>query len=146
MSITSEDLIFYKDGDKVYSGGFSVNSVLLKKGGSPFITLNNQYGGDYNKMFSDENLKNSNNVSDLFKNFVVPSGLLYLPNKENYICEKEEYIYENDDNNSDDEYITDDIHDRLIQLVSKDNQKLPKGGSKKFHKPRNKNTKKYKKI
>lgn len=148
MSITSEDLIFYKDGDKIYSGGFSVNSILLKNGGSPFVTLNNQHGGNYNEIFTDDNLKNSNNVSDLFKNFVVPSGLLYLPNKENISYEKEEYIYKNDNNdNSEDEddYITDDIHDRLIQLVSKDNQQISNvnsnGGSKRIRKS-GKNTKK----
>ena len=149
MSITSEDLIFYKDGDKVYSGGFSVNSILLKKGGSPFITLDNQHGGDYNEIFSDDNLKNSNNVSDLFKNFVVPSGLLYLPNKENVSYEKEEYIHENnadDTSEDDDDYITDDIHERLIQLASKDNKKLSNGGSKKLRKSGKKNTKKNKKL
>ena len=48
MNISSEDLIFYKDGNKIYSGGFNVNSVLLKKGHSPFISLDNnnkQKGG-----------------------------------------------------------------------------------------------------
>jgi hypothetical protein len=28
--ITTDDLIYYKEGDKIYSGGFLVNSILLK--------------------------------------------------------------------------------------------------------------------
>lgn len=142
MNITSEDLIFYKDGNKIYSGGFSVDSLLLKKGHSPFTTFNNpQNGGnkkDESNNYDDD--ENSNNVSDLFKNFVVPSGLLYFPDKEGLNNDTEEYESEDDD------YISEDLHDRLINLASKDNQKLAKGGSRKKRKARNKNTKKNRKI
>ena len=152
MSITSEDLIFYKDGNKIYSGGFNVNSLLLKKGHSPFITFNNKQNGGFQ---SDEE-ENSNNVSDLFKNFVVPSGLLYFPDKVNFNYECDDTNNDdtnnddtnNDDTNNDDtddDYISEDLHDRLINLASKDNQKLSKGGSKKKRKLGNKNTKKNRK-
>ena len=139
MNITSEDLIFYKDGNKIYSGGFSVDSLLLKKGHSPFMTFNNQQNG------GKKNDENSDNVSDLFKNFVVPSGLLYLPDKE---CLNDDNSFTNnttEHETDDDDYISDDLHDRLINLASKSNQKLAKGGSKKKRKPVNKSTKKNRK-
>ena len=61
-TLGAEDLIFYSDKDNnIYSGGFKVNSIIMKNGLSPIVTLN-QSGGD-----------NLNNVSDLFKNLVVES-------------------------------------------------------------------------
>jgi len=154
MNISSDDLIFYKDGNKIYSGGFSVNSVLLKKGHSPFITFNNnhntQKGGSYLENEELEKNGNSNNVSDLFKNFVVPSGLLYYPNKQNYNYENDNQAdnldtINYDDDSSTDEYISDDLHERLLNLASKDNKNLAKGGSKKKRRVGNKSTKKNRK-
>jgi hypothetical protein len=130
----------------------------LKKGHSPFISFNNNNHNDINKQKGGSQLENdneeensnsnTNNVSDLFKNFVVPSGLLYYPNKDTYDYENESYI-ETDNldatNPEDDsEYISDDLHERLLNLASKDNQKLSKGGSKKMRKNKNKSTKKIK--
>jgi hypothetical protein len=109
-NITAEDLIFYNEGDKVYSGGFNINSILLKKGLSPLFTLN-----------SDKTLQNGggNNVSDLFKELVIPSGLLYLPNKmfggANYENENDNY---NTDEDEETDFISEDIHDKLLSLVS----------------------------
>ena len=38
--IDGNDLVFYGDSDKqIYSGGFSVNSIMMKSGISPFTTL-----------------------------------------------------------------------------------------------------------
>ena len=56
----------------------------------------------------------SENVSDLFKDLAIPSGLLYLPNK--FGGEKE--IEEPDmDDDEGDTVIHEDIHDKLVQLV-----------------------------
>lgn len=106
--ITADDLIYYKEGDKIYSGGFQVNSILLKKGLSPLTSFQN--AGSINE----------NNISDLFKNFAVPSGLLYYPNKidngsADIIIEKD-YVVQGEFD--DDEYMTEDIHDRLLELAS----------------------------
>jgi len=106
--ITADDLIYYKEGDKIYSGGFQVNSILLKKASSPFTSF--QHAGSTNE----------NNVSDLFKNFVVPSGLLYYPNKSDYdsadIVVEKDYVVQGEFD--DDDYMTEDIHDRLLELAS----------------------------
>lgn len=56
----------------IKSGGFSVNSILMKAGISPIVTYNtpkNQSGGD-----SDELKK----VSDLFESLVVPNWALHF--------------------------------------------------------------------
>jgi hypothetical protein len=59
------DLVFYSDSDKqIYSGGFSVNSIMMKSGISPFTTLN------------DPNIQTGGNVGDIFKNMVIPSWLV----------------------------------------------------------------------
>jgi hypothetical protein len=134
--LTAEDLIIYKEGDKIYSGGFQVNSILLKHGKSPFST--------FQKAGNGEHVTDTNNVSDLFKNFAVPSGLLYLPSKlnnnisfeEDVIIQKDSYLEED----LDDDYVTDDIYDRLIDLASAN--KSGKGGTRRKRRGKKLGTKK----
>jgi hypothetical protein len=145
--ITPEDLILYKEGDKIYSGGFQVNSVLLKQGVSPFSSFQKagQIASDDNYNGTEET--NSNSVSDLFKNLAIPSGLLYLPNKlktndfeENEIIQKDTYVEQEVDN----DYVTDDIYDTLMDLASTNT--YSKGGTrKKRSKVFKKNTRKNRK-
>jgi hypothetical protein len=65
--IGPDELIYNNDGE-IHTGGFSVNSIMLKNGLSPITTLNHtninqmQIGGD--------------KVSDLFNNLVVPNWSL----------------------------------------------------------------------
>ena len=94
--IGANELVFNTDNETgIYSGGFSVNSIMMKAGMSPIMTLNTQSGG-------------SNKVSDLFESLVVPNWALSYNNrmiggeyKENF---KEEE--ESDDN------IDDELHDK----------------------------------
>ena len=96
--IGANELVFNTDNeDGVYSGGFSVNSIMMKAGMSPIMTLNNQTGGDSNK------------VSDLFECLVVPNWALSYNNKIIGGAYK--------DNDSSDEEIDDDLHDKLLGLV-----------------------------
>ena len=69
--ISAKDMIFYKEGDNIMSGGFSIDSILLHKGLSPMQTKNN--GGA---------LSGGDSVSSIFKNLAVPAGLLYQPTHE----------------------------------------------------------------
>lgn len=138
--ITPEDLILYKEGDKIYSGGFQVNSILLKQGKSPFSSY--QTAGAN----TSTDLDPTNNVSDLFKNYAVPSGLLYLPSKinnndleENIIIQKDTYL----EQELDDDYVTEDIYDRLIELASAN--KLDKGGTRRKRRGKKLGTKKNRK-
>lgn len=96
--IGANELVFNTDNEAgVYSGGFSVNSIMMKAGMSPIMTLNSQTGGDSNK------------VSNLFESLVVPNWALSYNNK---IIGG---AYKDDD--SSDEEIDDDLHDKLLGLV-----------------------------
>ena len=102
-NIDGEDLVFYSGSDnQIYSGGFSVNSIMMKSGISPFTTLNNingQIGG---------------NVGDVFKDLVIPSWLVSQNN--NFIGGNKHK--KNDDDSEDDEVVSDDLYDKLVDLVS----------------------------
>jgi hypothetical protein len=101
--IGGDEFVFTNE-DGIQSGGFSVNSIMMKAGMSPIMTLNNQYGG-------------GDKVSDLFNNLVIPNWALSYSNKMGGAK------YEDKDEDSDDE-IDDDLHDKLIELVRHHENKL----------------------
>jgi hypothetical protein len=103
--IDGNDLVFYGDSDKqIYSGGFSVNSIMMKSGISPFTTLNTM------------NEQTGGNVSDLFKNLVVPS---WLVSQENKLTGGSRHVKNFDGDSSDDgEIISDELYDKLLGLVN----------------------------
>lgn len=100
--IGANELVFNTDKEAgIYSGGFSVNSIMMKSGLSPILTVNKplQSGG-------------STKVSDLFNDLVIPNWAL------SYSMRGGEYKDESSD--SDSEYgddIDDDLHDKLLDLV-----------------------------
>ena len=114
-NIGANELIFHTDKDEeIYSGGFNVNSIMMKLGLSPIMTLNTETKGG------------SNQVSDLFDNLVVPNWALsynkiYGGNNfsNNKILEENHYINNHIDYDSDDsdDVIDDDLHDKLLDLV-----------------------------
>ena len=96
--IGANELVYNTNQEEgVYSGGFSVNSIMMKAGMSPIMTLNSQSGGSFNK------------VSDLFESLVVPNWALSYNNR----MGGGEYK----DDESSDEEIDDDLHDKLLGLV-----------------------------
>jgi hypothetical protein len=113
--IGADELVFNANKELgVYSGGFSVDSVMLKAGLSPIMTINNsiQTGG-------------TDKVSDLFQDLVIPNWALSYNNK---IIGGE---YKDSDSDSDsDSDIDDDLHDKLIGLVKEHESKLAEGGTK----------------
>jgi hypothetical protein len=121
-NIDGSDLVFYSDSDnQIYSGGFSVNSIMMKTGFSPFTTLNKintQSGGN-------------SNVSDLFKDLVVPSWLVSQGN----IFSGGKHTKNNDEDSEDDEIISDELYDKLVDLVSVSDSEI---------KNRKKHTKRFK--
>jgi hypothetical protein len=117
--IGTDELVFNNDVDGgIHSGGFSVNSIMLKAGMSPIMTINNeQTGGDNNK------------VSDLFNNLVVPNWALSYNNR---IMSGGKYNEdEHNNSDSDDDVIDDDLHDKLLGLVQEHNIQQGKGLRKK---------------
>ena len=71
---TDDDFLFYKAGDVIMSGGYSIDSLLLKEGISPMQTFNSLENGN--------NQMGGNKASNIFENLAVPAGLLYI-NKKN---------------------------------------------------------------
>ena len=141
MSIIEEDeFIFYKNKDgEIYSGGFHVNSIIMKEGISPIVTLNNenQNGGEQQ-------------VSDLFRHIVVPNWIFTFPMKyggskishDKKDEKKEVEVIEEEEDN----VIDEDIHDKLLSMVTVDKKEINKKQTKKlfFLKNKNNQTKKKK--
>ena len=112
--IGANELVFNTDKEAgIHSGGFSVNSTMMKAGLSPILTVNQplQSGG-------------SSKVSDLFNDLVIPNWAL------SYSIRGGEY--KDDTSDSDSEYgddIADDLHDKLLGLVREHD--IKSAGSKK---------------
>ena len=128
--IGADELVFNVNKELgVYSGGFSVDSVMLKAGLSPIMTVNNsiQTGG-------------TDKVSDLFENLVIPNWALSYNNKiiggqykDNVDDDSEE---EDDDSEEEDDDIDDDLHDKLIGLVKEHESKMAEEGGKRKRRTR----------
>lgn len=126
--IPEKDLIFYKDKEGgIYSGGFSVNSIMMREGISPIITMNT--------INSNHEAEENNKVSDFFNDLVIPNwALAYTIND---VAKESKYEYEYNRNNlngydHDDEthdIISDDLYNQLLGLVMVD-EKILKGGKK----------------
>lgn len=127
--IGADELVFNNDIDKgIHSGGFSVNSIMMKSNMSPIMTLNSPNsitGGGSNK------------VSDLFNDLVVPNWTLSYNNR--YIGGKYKEV-SHDDSESDDDVIHDDLHEKLLELVKQHNNSTMSKPTKK------KMTKRVKKV
>jgi len=110
--IGADELVFNNDIDNgIHSGGFSINSIMMKAGMSPIMTLNN----------NDSMIGGGNKVSDLFNDLVVPNWALTYNNR--IIGGKYKEVQHNDESESDDEVISDDLHDKLLDLVREHNVK-----------------------
>ena len=108
--IGANELVFNTNKEAgIYSGGFSINSIMMKSGLSPILTVNKplQSGG-------------ASQVSDLFKDLVIPNWAL------SYSMKGGEYKDESSDSESE---IDDDLHDKLLGLVREHDVKT--AGSKK---------------
>ena len=100
-SLDGNDLVFYSDANnEIHSGGFSINSIMMKGGISPFTTLNKMNG------------QTGGNVSDLFKDLVVPSWLVSHENKFSGGAKNK------DSDSEDEEIISDDLYDKLVDLAT----------------------------
>ncbi len=154
--IGPDELLFNtNNADGVYSGGFNVESIMMKAGISPIMTINNEMvGGDSNK------------VSDLFDSLVIPSWALSYNNRiigqdrigqdriggdriggdrigEDRIggdrMRKNKKNDDSEDENNED--IEDDLHDKLLDLVREHDSKITKMNEKKAAKRTRKNKK-----
>ena len=103
------DELIYNNDSGVHSGGFSVNSIMLKNGLSPIMTLNSseQTGGMYNGV---------EKVSDLFNNLVVPNWSLAYNYRTGGGFGERKFNKEKSSDEYDD-VIEENLHERLMNLV-----------------------------
>ena len=122
---TGEDLIFYKDSTngKIMSGGYLIDSIMMKNGTSPMSTYHYKGGFKNEKDKDEDEDKDEDKVSSIFENLAVPAGLFYM-NERTPITDRCEYQSA--------EPLSDDLHESLLALVeiSTKNPK-PKGQSRK---------------
>lgn len=106
-NIGGNEMVFSINSGGACSGGFNVNSIMMKAGMSPITTLQSQSGGDA--------------VSDLFGgNLVIPSWLLSYSTMNGGNKGRDKYK----DEDSDDECIDDKLYDTLLDLVREPLHKL----------------------
>jgi len=131
-----DEFIFCKKPNgEITSCGFSVNSALLREGKSPMMGLTPflrgtgtaQNGDDADDDEETQTRPSSSNhihhhVSEMFKNMSVPAGIFYIQQK-NQPC-KQDNIYEEDD-------ISDDLFDKLLNLASENEKHKRKAGTRK---------------
>ena len=118
--LNSNDLVFYKEGENVMSGGYKLNSIFLQNGVSPMQTNNINNGKKRNKGLESEEEKNlslDKEVSSLFNDLVIPVGLFLnnsklFPENKLPFREYEEHTM-----------ISDDIFDKLFKMVEYDSRK-----------------------
>lgn len=122
--IGPDELIYNNDGE-IHSGGFSVNSIMLKNGLSPIMTLNDNNG------IASQMQNGGEKVSDLFNNLVIPNWSLSYNYKNGVVYEGGANIpYNNRNKNDDDDYdvMEEDLHDKLLNLVKVDKTEVKNGG------------------
>lgn len=136
--IGASDLVFNNNKvDGIFGGGFSVNSIMMKNGMSPIMTLNTsgQKGGS-----------TENKVSDIFGGLAVPAYAYY--NNGGSTSKSNSYKNREHDSDSEDDVIDDDLHEKLIGLVKEHESRLTQEERKrkktrKNKKNKNATTKKY---
>ena len=115
--IDGNELIFYNNPDEgIHSGGFSVNSIMMQSGMrpglSPIMTINSdgtQIGG---------------NVSDIFNGLVVPNWAFTQSKVTTGGGTKHKHIIDSDDDEED--YVEDDLHEKLLDLVKQHDEQIKK--------------------
>jgi hypothetical protein len=109
--IGPNDLIYNNDNNNgIHSGGFNINSIMMKNGLSPIMTLNsNNFEDNFNQQNGGGN--EINQVSDLFNNLVIPNWNLSYNYKHGGSFVERNTKYE------DDGIIEDELHNKLLNLV-----------------------------
>ena len=107
------DFVFIKGADgKMYGGGYCIDNILMKTGGSPIITLNNNQSGG-------GGINEDDQFANIFKSYAVPSFLFSFPYRGGSTNLR------GDEDKT--ELLEDELHKKLVDLVT---EKNIKGGKK----------------
>ena len=109
--LKNNDLIFYKDDNgKIMSGGYDVDSHMLRNGISPMRTLNFEQNGGKDKK--------ETKVSNEFENLAVPAGLYYITQPQSKV--------KHNSYDKDHTPLSDDIFDKLYEMIEYNDKKKRK--------------------
>ena len=119
MEFGVNDFVYCQSGGEIHAGGYLINSNLLKNGGAPMQTINN-------------NTIKGGSISSALKDLAVPTGLLYLQQTMSGKKFQDKHS----------EVVSDNLFDKLFNLAQvKPKQKLTKKrriiSSRKTHKNKN---------
>ena len=128
--IGPDELIYNNDGE-IHSGGFSVNSIMLKNGLSPIMTLNDNNGNLSQMQMGGEK------VSDLFNNLVIPNWTLSYNYKNGVVYEGGSHGLKKNDKNDEDDVMEEDLHEKLLNLVKVDKNEIKQPVSNKKNSKKN---------
>jgi len=109
--IGASDLV-YNNKDGIYSGGFNVQSIMMKGGISPIMTINNNNNGQ----------TGGSKVSDMFGGLVVPAFVYHNNYQSGGSKNKNHKIYQSD--SDEDDVINDELHDKLLNLMNDYDDKI----------------------
>jgi hypothetical protein len=130
--ITNNDLIFYQKDGVIMSGGYSLNSGLLHQGISPMKTINTIEQTQSAGAVDDSEKEREAKVSDIFANLAIPTGL-YLMNQKPLYNNYNNYN-KFKQNSNEHTMVSDDIYDKLFNLVQLDESNKKKYNKTKKHK------------
>ena len=108
MAFKGDELVMYKENGKIYSAGFTVNSVMLQHGISPIIRGGSDgRDGDGSKTGGTGNSL----MHESFNNLAIPAGLYYFDGlQEGGSSKSEKYINE-------DTHLSEDFYSTLLGLA-----------------------------
>lgn len=139
--ITNNDLIFYEKDGVIMSGGYSLNSGLLHQGISPMKTINTieqtQTQTQRQTAGANDVINKEAKVSDIFSNLAIPTGLYLINQKPLYNSNSNINVNMNNklsNNLNEHSMISDDIYDKLFNLVQLDELNKKKYNKTKKHK------------
>ena len=122
MSYLDGNELIYNDlKEGIYSGGFSVQSIMMREGLSPIMTLNT------NPLTGGGSGGEPEKVSDLFSNLVIPNwAFSYNTNGGGQVIQekKRKQNNESDDDSEEDDIIDDELHEKLLDLVKEHDAKV----------------------
>jgi hypothetical protein len=112
-----EDLIFYKGiNGNIMSGGYDVESHMLRNGISPMKTLNLEQNGGIKTTDKKES-----RVSNEFENLAVPAGLYYITQPQSKPKNMAQHSYDKEHTP-----LSDDIFDKLYEMIEYNDKKKRK--------------------
>jgi hypothetical protein len=132
--LNPDEMIFYQEGGRIMSGGYSINSMFLNDGLSPMRTMNSlESGQSAGKAGAGDKNKNKEKVSNMFDNLAVPAGLFLINNQRSSLTCVGDYM------NS--EMLPDNIFDQFMNAIE-----MNKNTSKKMDVGKEDTNKKGKKL